>query len=278
MPVIKKIWPKFSRIVSAGTGEFEIYTEQVKRYTGDDIEFFNAYYAASEGMIGRAMGKNTDEFILLTDRNYFEFREITEDETAPLIKAEELIPGADYEIFITNNVGLYRYRMGDIIHVERMKDDLPVFKHRRKYYETCSVNDVTVTINDIYDVIRHMSEQATIKIRDYCIEADEDNNCFDILIELPPSRNYMSYVSEIDTDTLSQSAEQKLVQLSESYAEARRLFKLAPLRVRILDSETQLLYRDKTMQKWNCMADQRKPVRILDTDEKKNFFHNFIVK
>jgi len=64
----------------------------------------------------------------------------------------------------------------------------------------------------------------------------------------------------------------------ESYARARDLGELAPVRVSLLEPGTQLLYRDKCAVSQKCSEGQLKPVRILDTMEKSKFFHAFIAK
>ncbi len=185
-PVIRKR-PRFRRIVAVGTFPFKIYTDGLKRYADDDIIFDNGYYAASEAVIGRSMGPGTDEYILLTDHDFFEFLpagQILSKEA--LLQAKDVKPGSDYEVFVTNTAGLYRYRLGDIIHVERMEDTVPVFTYVRRYYDVCSAGSTELSLNDIEKVIPELEKKAGIDIRDYCIEADKELNAFHLMIELSP--------------------------------------------------------------------------------------------
>ena len=64
----------------------------------------------------------------------------------------------------------------------------------------------------------------------------------------------------------------------DSYAEARNSGETAPVTVSLLESGTQLLYRDKRAVSLKCSKEELKPVRILDTEEKSKFFHAFIIK
>ena len=98
------------------------------------------------------------------------------------------------------------------------------------------------------------------------------------MIELSPIEILRQNAADIDSQLLSQAAEKLLSNRFDSYAEARQKGELAPARVSLLEPETQLLYRDKCAVSMNCPDGQLKPVRILDTTEKSQFFHTFIVK
>ena len=278
-PVTRKIWPRFRRIVAVGTFPFKIYTDGLKRYVDDDIIFDNGYYAASEAVIGRSMGPGTDEYILLTDHDFFEFLPAGQTPSKEaLLQTKDVKPGSDYEVFVTNTAGLYRYRLGDIIHVVRMKDSVPVFTYVRRYYDVCSAGSTELSLNDIEKVIPELEKEAGIDIRDYCIEADKELNAFHLMIELSPVETLRPDTGDPDTKQLSQAAEQLFCSQSDSYAEARKTGAVAPVHVSLLEPETQLLYRDKCAVSQKCSEAQLKPVRILDTMEKSKFFHAFIMK
>ena len=278
-PVIKRIWPGFRKIVAVGTPPFQIYTDDLKRYAGDDIIFDNGYYAASEAVVGRSLGPGTDEYILLTDHVFFEFLPAGQTPSKEaLLQAKDVKPGKDYEVFVTNTAGLYRYRLGDIIHVVRMKDTVPVFTYVRRYYNVCSVGSVTLGLNEIENVIPAFEKEAGIDVREYCIEADQEKNGFHLMIELSPIETRRPDIGDLDMQMLSQTLERLFCKRFEIYAEARNAGEIAPVHVSLLEPETQLLYRDKCAASQNCSEGQLKPVRILDTMEKSKFFHTFIVK
>ena len=86
---------------------------------------------------------------MLTDYDFFEFLpagQIPSKEA--LLQAKDVKPGSDYEVFVTNTAGLYRYRLGDIIHVERMKDTVPVFTYVRRYYDICSAGNTELSLRE----------------------------------------------------------------------------------------------------------------------------------
>ena len=112
-PILPRIWPNFKRIVATGTGCFRLYTRLLKRYIGN-AEYTNGFFAASEALIGKALPDGSEKYELLDDNSYVEFLPI-DCEDGSTVTAEELVPGSQYELVITNNAGLYRYRLGDVI-------------------------------------------------------------------------------------------------------------------------------------------------------------------
>ena len=195
-----------------------------------------------------------------------------------MLQAKDVKPGSDYEVFVTNTAGLYRYRLGDIIHVVRIKDTVPVFTYVRRYYDVCSVGSAVLSLNDFEKVIPALEKEAGIDVRDYCIEADQEMNRFHLMIELSPIETRRPDTGDLDMQLLSQAAERLFCKHFESYAEARNRGEIAPVHVSLLEPETQFLYRDKCAVSQKCSEGQLKPVRILDTMEKSKFFHAFIVK
>ena len=98
------------------------------------------------------------------------------------------------------------------------------------------------------------------------------------MIELSPIEILRPDIEDLDMQQLSQAAEGLFCRHFAGYAEARSTGEIAPVRVSLLEPETQLLYRDKCAVSRKCSEGQLKPVRILDTIEKAKFFHAFIVK
>ena len=278
-PVIKKIWPEFRRIAATGTFPFRTYTNDLKRYADDDIIFDNGYYLAAEAVVGRSMGPEADEYILLNNYDFFEFLPVGQTPSKEtLIQAKDLKPGSDYEVFVTNTAGLYRYRLGDIIHVVRMKESIPVFTYLRRYDEVCSAGRARLTLNDFETIIPELEQEAGIDIHDYCVESDKELNSFRLMIELSPVEALRQGFTDLDMTELSETAERLFCSRFDSYAEARNSGEIAPVTVSLLESGTQLLYRDKRAVSLKCSREELKPVRILDTVEKIKFFHAFILK
>ena len=135
----RKIWPNLHTILASETGTFQIYGQKLReQFIGDDITIYSPLYAATEGLIGVNPHIENQTFVLHPGAMFYEFYPIEhEDEYEDKDKhdrtqlneypyqdkidsdktlfIEQLEPGIEYEIIITNLTGLYRYRFGDVI-------------------------------------------------------------------------------------------------------------------------------------------------------------------
>lgn len=66
--------------------------------------------------------------------------------------------------------------------------------------------------------------------------------------------------------------EEALFSLCPAYRAVRENDGVSACRVRILEPETHLLYRDRRMYREKMAPDQVKPIRILNTPETQKFF------
>lgn len=71
-PIMKRIWPNMTWIYAIGTTGFAIYTEKVRKYSGD-VPVFHGVYAASEAMMAQSRHAEDEDFILIPYSGYYEF-------------------------------------------------------------------------------------------------------------------------------------------------------------------------------------------------------------
>jgi hypothetical protein len=86
-----------------------------------------SYYHTAEALIGASVAG--DECKLLCHAGFFEFAPINNGaaDTAETLLANELEPGREYGVIVTNCLGLYRYRVGGSIRVLRVEGGVPAF-------------------------------------------------------------------------------------------------------------------------------------------------------
>lgn len=263
--IIPRIWPKCSRIVSVGTGAFSFYKDKLRGYTGG-IPFNNGFFATSEALIGRSMGDETEEYALYTEGAFFEFLEPGTDGTPT--DADHVVCGKDYEVILTNDAGLYRYRMGDVINIRRIEQGVPIYTYEYRLNEQCEVGGIRVNERDLTEAVRHIAEHANTEIRDFCAMGEEDR--LELFIELSPdaAQEFM----KLGEEERARLTDEGLCAASSTYADGRKMGVLRSPVLRILQPETHLLYRDRSMFREKIAPDQIKPVRVLGTEEKKKFF------
>lgn len=273
-PVIPKIWPKCSRITAGGSAGFSLYTRHFKRYSGD-IPVSDGAHAASEAVIGTGCGDGL--FRLVFGESYFEF--MPEDHEAgeeKALAAEELEEGRYYDVILTNRSGLYRYDLRDVIKVERMEDGVPVYSFAGRTYDMFQIPDGRIRPADLTELMIRLEERFGVTLADHCAAWDEEGEHVVLYIEPAESASLRKLMS-VTRSAFESAAEEELRKISPDYACAAAEGNMDPLRACMLQSETQLAYRDKRMYSGKTAPDQIKPVHVIENDPAaQRFFNKFI--
>ena len=261
--IISRVWPNLSVISAIGTSaSFEGFTETIKSYT-DGVPFDYSIYGASEGLIAAAYEVNNPGQLLLTDSCYYEFFD-PEDESGTILSLDELEVGKNYEILVTNRSGFYRYRLKDIIHVMGYHGTCPIVNFVYRTGQLLNVTGEKTTMEQMNEVIKRFETLVGTKIKEWAVFVDksESQYRYGILTETADSRDLSSFTEEF---------EQLLRDVNTSY----RFYEGNNL----IDPPVILNQRPGTHEEWRQMKiaahaspDQVKPVRILDTAEKREFF------
>ncbi|CAH9083233.1 unnamed protein product [Cuscuta epithymum] len=104
------------------TGSMQLYVKKLRQYAGE-LPLVCSDYGASEGWVGLNVNpRSLPEmaiFTVLPNVAYFEFIPLmnSEDMEPSAVDLTQVKDGEQYEVVITNGLGLYRYRLGDIVEV-----------------------------------------------------------------------------------------------------------------------------------------------------------------
>lgn len=115
-------WP---HLMAAGFwlgGSVGVYVEEVRPLLPESTAYIDVGYGASETKFNIPTRPGTPAGVLSTFTCFFEF--IPEEGGDPLL-AHELEDGKNYELILTTNAGLYRYRLNDLIHVDGFTGNTP---------------------------------------------------------------------------------------------------------------------------------------------------------
>ncbi len=115
-------WPA---LMAAGFwlgGSVGVFVDEVRPLLPETTKYIDVGYGASEGKINIPMKPETPAGALSTFTAFFEF--LPEEGGEPLL-AHELQDGKNYELILTTNAGLYRYRLKDLVHVEGFTGTTP---------------------------------------------------------------------------------------------------------------------------------------------------------
>lgn len=262
--IVSRIWPKCARIVSAGTGAFTVYSDMLRYYTGN-IPRNNGFFATSEALIGRSMGDESNEYALSTDSAFFEFLEPGSQEA---VNVEGLECGKEYEIILTNDAGLYRYHLGDVIRIQRVELGVPIFTYEYRLDEQCVLPGVSIHERDLTQAALALARRSAAEIRDFCAMSRDGG----VVFFAEPAPDSMQALLDRDSSVLSCIIDDSLRSCSPGYDAGRKNGEIQPPVVHILQPETHLLYRDRRMFLEKSAPDQIKPVRVINSKEQAGFF------
>ncbi len=259
--IIRRIWPNMSVICGIGTSTFSRFSEIARNYT-EGVPYDYSIYGASEGLFAAADALESEKQLLLVDSCFYEFVPI-DDETKILL-IDELEIGKEYEIIITNQAGLYRYKCGDVIRVVDYINDCPyvVFAYRKG--QLLNLTGEKTTEEHMKAVVSEIEKAADIKINNWTVY-----NC----LEEHPYHYVLlaENKSGIDLSKYSELADRELRRINIRYKHFVENDELGAIVVKNQEPGSQAAWA-KTQQEKGVPVSQIKPVRILDTKEKMNFF------
>ncbi|KAJ8514011.1 hypothetical protein OPV22_004445 [Ensete ventricosum] len=139
--IITRIWPNTKYLDVIVTGAMAQYIPTLEYYSGG-LPMTCTMYASSECYFGlnlRPMCKPREvSYTIMPNMAYFEF--LPHDSAAAtasgpppqLVDLADVEVGKEYELVITTYAGLYRYRVGDILHVTGFHNAAPQFRFVRR--------------------------------------------------------------------------------------------------------------------------------------------------
>ena len=114
---IHEIWPNLELYLHGGV-HISPYMQKLKELMPSSKMNFFSNYNATEGFFGIQDKNNSDDMLLMLDYGiFYEFikQENWNEENPKTIDLEDVIIGETYELVISTNSGLWRYRLGDTV-------------------------------------------------------------------------------------------------------------------------------------------------------------------
>eukprot|EP00057_Strongylocentrotus_purpuratus_P004155 XP_003728140.2 PREDICTED: indole-3-acetic acid-amido synthetase GH3.2 [Strongylocentrotus purpuratus] len=128
--IMKRVWPNLE--VLAAVDNTGIWPDVKAKYA-EGIPFVSIGYGNSEGMILAIcpwFHEDNHSMVFCTNLAFFEFIRLEDSkESQPkTLLIDELEIGQEYEIVFTQDSGLYRYRVGDVIRITGYHYNCPTFE------------------------------------------------------------------------------------------------------------------------------------------------------
>nr|WP_320026751.1 GH3 auxin-responsive promoter family protein [uncultured Acetobacterium sp.] len=271
-PIVRRIWPDFAFVHAIGSGGFAVYTDKMRHYLGD-VPIYFSVYAASESIMAICNEMESQEFVLIPDSAFYEFIPVDQEDSEETLTMEQLETGKDYEIVLTNTSGFYRYRIKDVVRVVGWYKNCPKIQFVYRLNQMVSIAGEKTTEECISWAVKEFAKDTECELVDYSVYAD---------VAVSPGRYVIimeteKRMSKENHDKYRIIIEEKLGIANPSIGSKVKSGILSPSEITFVQEETYALYRDLMIMR-GISGNQLKPVRVIDTLIKENFFFALVDK
>ncbi|XP_033624240.1 probable indole-3-acetic acid-amido synthetase GH3.8 isoform X2 [Asterias rubens] len=166
--IVGRIWPHLEFISAI---EISGYLRKIEARYAKGTRFFTIAYGSTEGITAYNyfLNKKPPQYVLLPDQMVVEFipEHLSGEENPDTLLMDEVEVGKRYEIVLTTTLGLYRYRLGDVIEIVGFHERCPVIAMRYRTGELLNLRsekiDVLVVNNAVQDLLAGLKETSLIE-------------------------------------------------------------------------------------------------------------------
>ncbi len=265
--LLKRIWPNLTVICSIGNASFASAARHI-RSVAKGVPFDFSIYGASEGLVAAVPALETTDMQLLTDSCFYEFIPFGNTD-GTVLTLDQLKPGEKYEILITTQAGLYRYRLKDVIEVKGFRGKCPLISFVYRKGQLFNVAGEKFSEEDARTTISMLEQAHGVSIDRWLFYQDES---------VSPNRYSLVVESDapLDWDACIDELEGYMGQCNKRYESQRAKFFIARLIVQKQQPGTHKAWAERCIAQ-GASAAQVKPVHSLDTPEKREFFLSRII-
>lgn len=239
----KSIYPKhiFTNLCSIGCwkgGSVGIYIKDLYKYYGEDVAIRDIGYMASEGTFTIPIeDSDFGDGILNIEANFYEFIEISKYDRGikKTLLAQEIEIGKKYYIIITNENGLYRYFMDDIVEVTKFIKTTPVIRFIQKGKYFSSITGEKISEWEIISAINEVYAKLKINFHTFFVTANTNKKIpyYVYYIEFEKKEMQKVMITEFE-----KKLDLKLMELNIEYKEKRNTERLGPVKIISLPQNT----------------------------------------
>lgn len=269
-PVAKKIWPKLGWMYGMISGSLAPYTEKVKRYVGD-LPMHNMGYGASECLMAIPLDLNVNDAVLLPRSAFFEFLPVNAPEGMRPLLINEVKEGELYEVIITNFSGLYRYRMEDIVKITGFYHESPKVEFKYRANLVVNISDEKTTQPMIDYAAKGTEKECSAQFTGYSIYADYESDISKYILLIEPQTD----VTPEDCERFAKVFDEKLCECNKEYKKYRDTRAIDRAAVHFIKKGSYEEYKNMLAAR-GVNINQLKPVSVINTAEKKEFFFDRI--
>ena len=271
-PIAPRIWPRLQWAYGMVGSNLEIYVEKLRRSIGD-IPIHNMGYAAAEGFFAVPVELNVSDSALVPYSVFLEFLPLDAPEGATPLTMDKLEVGKEYELIVTNRSGLYRYRIEDVVKVTGMYNNTPRVEFVYRLNLGMNIANEKTSTQMLDWCVKQICEKKSVTTEGHSFYSDYSTN--------PP--HYVMLVETTEPVDVSESKayvdilDESMKACNEKYFKYRRWGMIGDPEVLFLQPGSYNAYREMLFNR-GVILNQVKPVTVINTDERKEFFFSRVIK
>ncbi len=205
---IQEVWPNLELYFHGGVS-FTPYAEQFKKIFANDKIDYMQIYNASEGFFGLQDRKKANDMLLMLDYGvYYEFIPLEDihKEQPRAYSLSEVNTETVYEMVISTNAGLWRYRLGDTIKFTSTTPYRFIITGRTKHFMNAFGEELM--IHNAEEALKAACEKTHALINEYTaapVFMGDKNGAHEWVIEFEKQPNNLEYFTDVLDKTLKNS-------------------------------------------------------------------------
>lgn len=269
-PIAKRIWPDFVWSYGMVASNLEFYVQKLRKYIGD-APIHNMGYAAAEGYMAMPVELDVTDYVLLPRSIFFEFIPLDDPDWKRPLTIGEIEVGKEYEVIVTNFSGLYRYQIEDVVRVTGFHNKTPKIEFLYRNNLAMNIANEKTTTQMVDWAAGEVQKELGISFKGYSFYADLENDPVRYMLLAEPENDIAADM----IPQLEKLLDEKLNESNEKYFKYRRWGMIGEPKVCLLKKGTYADYREM-LKKQGKVLNQIKPVTVINTDERKEFFFSHI--
>lgn len=266
-PIIGRIWPKAEWMYGMGTGALSLYAKKLRRYIGEEMPIHYLGYAATEALMAVPIELNSFEYVILPQNGFFEFRTLDAPKDSRPLLINELEIGKEYELILTNLSGFYRYQIEDVVKVTGYYYESPKVTFCYRLNQIANISGEKISQMAFDEMVSDLSELMGDLYIGYSIYPDRTTSPGHYVLFIETA----SPVSGEKRAKYPEAFEKILCKSNVLVAPLIRKRGLGHCEVKFLRAGTYDDYRE-LLRARGANLNQVKPIKVIDSDEKKDFF------
>lgn len=264
----KRLWPNLTVICGIGNASFKPATDYIRSFA-KGVAFDFSIYGASEGLVAACYELENTDMQLLTDSCFYEFIPYGESDDN-VLTLDQLEAGKQYEILITTQAGLYRYRLKDVIEVKGFRNKIPLISFVYRKGQLFNIAGEKFSEEDARNTIEMFEKAHGITVDHWLFYQDTSimPNRYSLVVEC---------AADIDWDACIDELEGYMGQCNKRYPSQRDKAFISRMIIEHQIPGTHDAWAQRCIAQ-GASAAQVKPVHSLDNEAKREFFLNRLIK